>query len=302
MRAILAGLVVVAGCQSGLAVEDWAEARRDWQCEYYAQCGLFRDFATCKGTNLGVRYHDPWLIDGVKKGRIWWDDDGASRCLARRVSCDLTSTDHWWRCDPFTEGTLHDGETCSIGSECLSKECWIEESCRGLCCKGVCVGDTPPVRGRIGDVCRFTACLEGYCNGSVCSERLAAGSPCDQADACAEGLYCVRDVAGMGQCTPLPATGEPCTTTCAHAGDRCTARGICERGRLDGDPCLQDNDCSRLYVCGPEMRCVDPGVATGEDCSRYGRCASFDAYCDSYTLRCERTTKPSDEPPSCTDY
>lgn len=292
-------VVVATGCQGGLAVEDWADARRDWRCRYYVQCGMFADLATCDATNFGTFSTDPWLIDGVNHGRIWWDDDGAAGCLEQRVSCDLTSTDHWLRCDPFLEGTLHDGETCSTGPECISQECWKPESCLGLCCKGVCVGDTRPMRGRIGDVCRFTDCLEGYCDGSICAAFLGEGAPCDQGDACADGLACARDPSGVASCMRLPATGEPCTTTCAHAGDRCTSRGVCERGRLDGEACLEDTDCSRLYVCGSEMRCVDPGVATGEDCSRYGRCASRDAYCDSYTGRCELTGPKRNTPPTC---
>lgn len=290
MRPVV-GMLLVAGCGTdGIAIEDYADAQRASQCRYYVQCGIISDLETCDQTNIGWYFTSPQLIEAVHAGTVKWDGEAAARCLEQDVSCDLTSDAHRLYCAPITAGTLHDGETCQLGSECISKECWTEP-CVGLCCEGYCVGDTAPVPGHIGDVCRYSICQEGYCDDSVCVPRLPAGAPCDGAF-CDDGLACRYDTTGMRRCVELPSTGERCySDNCAIDGERCTANNVCERGGLLWEPCLQDRDCARLYRCGSEMRCVDGGAGLGEPCfgvSTPGlRCADLDAYCDGSTHKCE---------------
>ena len=103
---------------------------------------------------------------------------------------------------------------------------------------------------------------------------------------CDDGLACRYEAFGMSRCVTLPSTGERCQGDCAIDGERCTSNGVCERGKLLWEPCLQDRDCAKLYRCGSEMRCVDAGASTGEDCLDYLRCAGLDDYCDYGTYKC----------------
>jgi hypothetical protein len=285
MRGVaLVVLIAACGESSGIPIEDYAAAERAWQCRYDVQCGLLADLATCDATNIGWYWTVPELIEAVHAGVVHWDADAAQRCLEQEVSCDITSDAHYRRCDPLTSGTLHEGEACNLAAECISQECWTEP-CYGVCCVGYCVGDKPPVRGHIGDPCRFAECLEGYCNASVCLPRLAEGAICSLERQCAEGLGC----APMGteyRCKRLPYTGEVCSGACAMDGDRCGLSGRCEPGATGGQPCTADTDCSELYRCGPNQRCIDAGAAIGESCLSTGRCADLDAFCDTPTGKC----------------
>jgi len=299
MRVAVLMLVLVGCGGEGVSVHEWADARRAWQCRYYAQCGIVRDVATCDETNIGWYWTNPFLIEAVDDGRVKWDASGAERCLDQRVSCDMTRSDHWLICDSFTTGTLHDGETCAVGAECISRECAIPDDCSHLCCKGTCVGDTAPVPALLGDSCRASDCLEGYCNGDTCVPHLAEGARCPSSYACDDGLACVSGPGDGGTCLPLSATGEQCKTGCANVGDHCID-GVCKRVKLLGEECTQHLDCSSLYICGDDGRCFDPGVATGESCAATGRCAASDAYCDSSTSKCELRSD-TDTVPICPD-
>lgn len=284
MRTALLG---ACGDSAGIAIEDYAAAERAWQCRYDVQCGLLGDLATCDTTNIGWYWTVPELIELVHDGVVHWDGEAAQRCVEQEVSCDITSDEHWRRCDQLTSGTLHEGETCNLAAECISQECWTEP-CYGVCCVGYCVGDKPPTPGRIGEPCRFTGCLEGWCNASVCLPRLAEGATCMYERQCVEGLGCAPDGTGTAlECQRLPQTGEPCTGVCAMDGDRCGLSGVCEPGGTLGEACVNDYDCSRYYRCGAGMRCVGAGAANGESCiATGGLCAELDSFCDAPTGKC----------------
>jgi len=297
MRSVVALWVLASCANDGIAIEDYADAARAWKCRYYVQCGLVRDLETCERTNIGWYFTDPELLAAVDEGRVRWDAAAAERCLAQQVSCDITSSEHWLRCDPLTHGTRHKGEACEIGAECISHECAIE-SCDGSCCTGSCIGDAEPVAGGYGDDCRFRDCREGYCDSrGVCARLLPAGSPCDSLDACAERLACRTYPDDSRRCTALAGHGKVCDGACAEAGDVCGPRGVCESAHLLGAPCELRGDCSDLYICGPDYTCLDPGAKLGESCANTSRCVDLDAFCNPNTLECER--RYMHEPPAC---
>ena len=282
-------MLMLTGCGdniAGIPIEAWADAQRAWRCRYDVQCGLLNDLETCERTNIGWYWTLPELVQAVQAGTVVWDSVAAYRCLQHEVSCDVTSDAHDLRCDSIVAGTLHDGETCHLGAECISSECWTEP-CYGVCCVGYCVGDTPPVPGRIGEACRLSGCVEGYCDSSVCVPRLAEGAPCEDDAACNDGLACRKPPSSMdARCMTLPTTGERCTGRCALDGDRCGLSGVCTPGGTFGHVCVFDTDCSVLYRCGTEHYCVDAGAAVGESCLFSRRCAALDAYCDYDSNTC----------------
>lgn len=297
MRSVVV-LLVLAGCASeGISVDDWADALRARTCRYYVQCGVLGSLEACETTNIGWFYVEPELVAAVEDGRVRWNAEAAERCAAAEASCDLTSDEHRFRCEPLTSGTLHEGETCTLGAECISQECWTEP-CVGQCCVGYCVGDSEPVPGHLGEACRYSGCVEGYCNDTLCLPRVREGQPCDGTPRqCDEGLACLTTPTDGRRCGKLPSTGERCYGGCAIDGERCTSNNICEPGKLLWESCLQDRDCARLYRCGAEMQCVVEGAALGENCAVTNfRCADVDAYCNPDS-KCE--LRPPPELPSC---
>lgn len=280
-------LVLVTACGDGyLAIGDYPAARLGVLCDYFIRCGAIPTIEECRATQPEPRFGSA-LLAAVDAGTVRWHGDAAHDCLDRadEWSCDRTSeTFRTFDCEPFFTGTLGDGESCAIGIECMSNECWTE-SCTEACCIGYCVGDAPPVVGKIGEVCRLSSCEPGArCESSVCVALSDEGESCGMyADnECAYGLACID-----GTCAAPDYNGEPCSeSSCAMIGELCGVHGVCEPSGRIGYPCSDDSHCGVNYLCGSDARCK-PAPSIGQNCSNYfRRCYDAGAFCARATSVC----------------
>lgn len=298
----MAGLVLVASCRDeAMSVDEYLAARLEVSCEYLLRCGVTPSLDSCRETREAGGYH-PFVIAAVAAGTIRWHGDAAEDCLGRleQASCDRTSEAYRHiDCQPFFTGTLVDGETCALSTECISGECWTEDR-PDVCGVGYCVGNTPPKVGKIGEVCRLSSCEAGArCEASVCVALRSEGESCtyDDAGQCGYGLACSQ----RRICEPLAGSGERCSTSedCRMIGETCGFNATCEPVRQVGDTCLQDSQCALHYQCGVSGLC-EPGPRIGERCFGYYDCYDAGAFCDAGdTQVCAR---PKPDGASCGIY
>jgi hypothetical protein len=294
MRAV-AIVLLVAACGDnlrGIELDDYPAERRAASCRYLVKCGIFRTYADCEVANVGVFEFSPSFHRAIAAGRIRWNHEAVYQCLQRagELSCDRGDDDRNWTCDaPMWEGTLAEGEACTSGAECISRECWTND-CTDACCSGTCVGREPPKNGRIGEGCRYSGCIEGYCDGNACQPRLVAGARCLRDQECIEGLACVN-----ATCMELPDSNESCINECRQVGAHCSVLSYtCRPLGLLGDPCGHDGECSPYYACGAEKRCAVPELPDGSRCSFDGpRCTGPGSFCSSESV-CTPPTPPID--------
>ena len=308
MNKLLVGLALVfAACGGGgsLSLEEFPQELRDAYCKDLARCGVVKDLATCQHTDLGVFELDLRLngsqlgvFDG---GAARFDGGKAQDCVDKitNASCDLT--DEVQRglsllvpdrralpevCNQIFTGTLHAGEACTSGSECISQLCQIQP-CDEACCPGTCLGDAAAVIAKVGESCRPAAtspvqprCESGsFCNltNTTCTALKPAGAACADQEECAYGTACIGSA-----CVKLPHSGETCTDFCTDFGAICDpTTKKCINVVLEGGTCRGQgfqSDCSSLYSCDTG-RC-NAGVALGAPCVVGDHCADFRAFCD----------------------
>ena len=256
--------VVIAGCGDNYIGEvplaDWPVAAREARCVHNVTCGVLPSELDCAWGDLGTFEVPRYFWRSILFGRIRWLPEVVDECLshADEWSCDRTVDDPWCQ-DSFYEGTRRDGEACQWDGECISKECWDGDNgtCRDAVCPGVCVGDAPPVRGKLYEGCRFSRCLEGWCDGNVCRPFAPEGGPCERDEACESGTICIGDsFREPGICERLPDTGERCYGLCRWLGDTCPFHtGRCQPFKQQNEPCLASDECSPFYVCDKTLRC-----------------------------------------------
>jgi hypothetical protein len=285
---VLACLVVAVACgDDPLRVEDYDARYFEAWCRYQVRCGVYPDLASCEA--LDRFPSDPDLVAAVRAGTVEWHAEEAEACIAQLtdLSCDQSSQDYRFSglpCHGAFTGTLHEGDACAFGLECISLECWTESlQCNEACCHGTCEGDVRPPVARLGDRCRYAPCVEGFCEASICVPLKSEGTECDTDRQCDIGLGCDSDVraGGFGTCQRLPATGESCTgpagpVRCAQIGERCRAStGRCERGRILGEACEDNTDCLSNR-CDETSHCVAlfTPEGPGASCAYHENCAA----------------------------
>lgn len=257
-------------------------------CNLYVNCGMVEDQATCRSL-----YHDDIgiekdLLAAVDAGKVIYHPDKARECLnGLGGTCKRSGAfgNEVPACDETFEGTVGAGGQCAMDEECISQNCDIP-GCTEACCQGTCVGDTPPVRPRLGEACGAMTgrCVSSYCDTTTmtCTALRAAGAPCTSSSQCATGL-CANQI-----CTELPGPGEPCGQSagsglCDELGYTCsTTTMTCVAYGLSGDPCTSDSDCSPVYACGPAGTC-QLGPRLGDPCT--GECIDR-SYCEATTMTC----------------
>jgi hypothetical protein len=277
---------LLAACGDNLlppqSYDEFAHAYDDAVGRWNVRCGLLLDSATWDWVHptTGVSAD---LLSAIDAGVAEYHPDVAYECLqwVEQLSCQRNGVERQLpHCFGIITGTLHDGESCAFGLECISRECWFGSGdCTDACCRGVCTGDSPPVIGHVGDRCRYSGCAESYCDGNLCLALLQKGAGCEYDSQCEAGLVC-----DGGLCAVPPGPGEPCLDACSDFGLTCrTDQAICVRVGWPGDPCTFNSDCSYHY------RCVDKQCAAMAD--RGERCFYDDCrapyVCDTYeTYKC----------------
>lgn len=255
-------------CGDELRVEDYDAKYVEAWCRYQVRCGAYQDVASCQGVDRFPMAPD--LVAAIHAGTVEWHPDVAEACIGvlDDLSCDQGTAAYRYQgvpCFGAFVGTLHDGDACVFGSECISRECWTENlQCAEACCRGTCEGDEMPPVARLGDRCRYAPCAEGYCEASICVPLKSEGTQCEFDDSqCDIGLGCDFDPrVGYFTCQPLAGSEERCTGPagagrCALIDERCRAStGRCEPGRFAGETCEDNTDCMSDR-CDETSHCVD---------------------------------------------
>jgi hypothetical protein len=149
-------------------------------------------------------------------------------------------------CIGILHGTLPDKARCRSSLECSGSL-----RCQGLSAIDVGTCGKPNPTGTscalaIDTLATFTRqepldhahpeCT-GYCRVRKCTDVVATGGACKMDAECGHGR-CEK-----GACTsaPLPAVGQPCSTSCAR-GARCSS-GTCTAAKPEGASCDRDTEC-----------------------------------------------------------
>jgi hypothetical protein len=270
-------------------------------CSFYVHCGLIDDLQTCRDLDLDIGFLDPSLRAAVEAGKVIYDGDKARECLSSLpLSCDRNAFERSDNsaCDEIFVGTLSAGAVCALDEECISQDCNVP-GCADACCQGTCVGDAPPALPKVGESCATTfECADSFCDSAtrICTAYRALGEACTGNGDCATG-GCINNV-----CTALPGAGEPCVSTasgsqCQEIGYVCSSTSnTCVAYGLEGDPCLNERECSPLYECNASQICTLRSTL-GDACDPQGFGCIDSSYCDETTLMC---TAPKADGAACT--
>lgn len=288
---LVATLATLAACGGGgIPIDELADELINTVCDRYAACGYVDDVATCRKL-VGDGEVNRDLIAAVEAGTVIYHAGKARDCLdAVDNGCQRGGQVDTTACEEVFEGTVGAGGQCAMDEQCVSQNCDVPD-CAEACCQGTCVGDTRPVRPRLGQACDLEgeSCLNSFCDPATntCTAYRAAGESCTGSSQCATGV-CSGQV-----CVVLPGPGEPCSPQlgfglCNHIGYTCSPSTMtCVPYGLLGDPCTVESECSPLYDCGEGGTC-ELGPTLGESCAGpNGTVSCVDAsYCDQATMTC----------------
>lgn len=209
-------------------------------------------------------------------------------------------------CDATGACKLKLGQTCALGTDCLSGNC-ADGVCCNTSCPGACeacnvtgsVGTCSAVpAGAAGKGCGLFTCSgtsacatscttdatcasNAYCNGSVCLPQLLKGVACSRTRQCATGA-CVDGVCCDSTCsgtcdTCAKALGATADGTCTVL-PKTAAPAACAPGRCSGTSaacstaCTVDTDCATDAFCNGGACTAVRGK--GESCAKTSQCAA----------------------------
>jgi hypothetical protein len=292
MNKLLVALAFVfAACGGGgsLSIDEYPQEFREAFCKNFVKCGVVKDLQSCRALNFGVDLHlSGTALAAFDSDKAKFDGGKAQSCVDAIAdsSCDLTDESQRVLpevCDEIASGTLHAGDACTVGAQCISQRCTIQ-NCGMACCPGTCSGDAAPVIAKVGESCQRSRCTTGtFCNNvnAICTALKPAGSTCSFQSECDYGTACIG-AGETGICTKLPHLGEACTDFCTDFGSICDPTShICVKVVLAGEACLgqgEASNCSPLFTCDAG-RC-SAGIALGATCAADDHCADDRAFCD----------------------
>lgn len=286
MRRAAVVFVALTACGdniTGLALDDYGDARRTAECERLTRCGLFSAEDACERSLLPALRRD--MHAAIDAGKIAYDGVAAKSCLEAIAvqSCDATSADARITppaCARVFSGRVADGDTCAFDTECASgscdaPDCRLEECCTGTCRPTIALAP-------LGAPCNRDAdCVDGFCGADQrCHARVAARETCSRDEECEFDLACIGATdLDLGRCRDMPLVGEACPyMRCAEIGVACM-EGNCAPVGLIGTSCTTAADCSPYGECAPSGQCSELprlGAECTTSCSR-------DAWCDAGT-------------------
>jgi hypothetical protein len=300
-------LCVIAACSgedsSGgpyVPIDQIAQSYKDAQCKHLVMCGSFADQATCLAANVPSNFFvSPDMVEAVLEGKMYYDGGRLAACFDAIASqtCDRTDADGRVQpkaCTSTFRGALASGAMCALDSECVSEVC-AKNNCGELtCCKGTCVGDTPPaqpVEVPIGTACdNGHVCMStAYCDtNGLCAALKPVGVACNSQNECDFGLYCTSTTTTM-QCKALPTLGQPCAPDfqCRDEGQYCSSTTqVCTKIGLPGTQCSSFGDCSSFYRCDSTVMQCAAYPSIGQSCAVLSRCNDANSFCDQTTQLC----------------
>lgn len=237
-------LLVLAACDGGVPLESVPSESARVLCDTIVSC--LGPLADRIGSGSDVCRADveatfengvlPPLQEAIDAGTVIYDPSRAAACLEEQcaLGCDLLIAPAPQSCRDAFEGTLAEGEPCSISEECA--------------------GDA---------YCANAACESGV--RGTCTARKASGSACASGDECQAGLVCENAVCRTpssrsgGSCGGTTGLGCPLDEVCVGASDdrpgTCTPRAEVFAAAL-GEPC----DILAQELCTPDLSCAVTGV------------------------------------------
>lgn len=267
----------------------------------------FCDEAHCQAA-LGCSGFDA-LEQSVADGRLAYDAVAAAECHAtlQNDPCNFSygliviGMPSLFTLLNACPGVLEAGQ--DMGEECYGdEECVVGTHCdHELACPGSCVTDDPPL-GEAGDPCTPVLGPEQNCVAPLvcllpastesgeqeCGTAPRAGDPCESASQCrCNGPEALCQTLGcdlsLGECVPLSAVGEACSTLDATGVPDCLAPAWCDGG-FDGGVCRPQSDaggpCSSFSDCLEPLTCIGAvcvaKVGPGAVCTFGGDCVRGD--------------------------
>ncbi|MFN7132616.1 MAG: hypothetical protein ACK4N5_11085 [Myxococcales bacterium] len=289
------------------AFRHWCEQSARSGCERSIRCGLLAPErrGDCEST-LQRPCDDERILDGLRDGRMSFDDDAAWRCVAktREWRCDDVEP-----CDRALKGSVPVGGACAYGFDC-EEGAW----CGGTGCARTCRagGGVQLVQGcgasvcEEGSYCRYTSDADGQPIFS-CVARDPLGAPCTYGTRCVAGAFCDPL---QWRCTPVRAEGEACQGHDAcTAGTFCDPRGpspfVCRALQGAGVPCDWPGMCRDGLTCrrasaAAERVCAEP-AREEEYCESAGDCRSG-SDCEVRSNLCRGRARQLGEPCDANTY
>jgi hypothetical protein len=291
MRSLAAMIALLAACGDNLPgpvpADDYPAAVREAVCRQLTRCGGVESFDTCLTTQIDlIIAFSASELAAMRAGTIAYSGATARACVdgIAGASCDVTSqTGRGFpdACQEIIAGTLHDGDPCAFGEECISQRCEVPNCGMACCAGGRCVGDAAPARAGLGEACTSAGCVAGaFCDAAMrCTALHAAGAACGGRAECQYGLDCID-----GRCAAPPVLGQPCGSACRDLGTTCSsATHTCVAVGLVGAACgigASPSDCALHDVCDRTGHC-SAGIALGQPCGAGEQCADDRAACDT---------------------
>jgi len=260
-----------------IPIEQLGEAHLAAMCGYLFRCGAAESVAGCIEVlrsfpfGLGPSRDYTSAAAAVAAGAAFYHPDKVQECLLsyETRSCDRAASfaQGPLACNEMFSGTLAADAACGIGEVCASQNCMFT-SCVDQCCRGTCVGNTPPTIKNISESCTFRdRCANGYCdtsntNGAICVALKTEGQACTSALQCSDGLTCrSEETTGALTCqVPVENLGSCMSTQdCRYLSDTCNA-GKCVTGGLEGTPCPMGDECQLYHSCTGGSCALPPEV------------------------------------------
>lgn len=277
-------------------------------CETFTSCvgdlyGIYRPGEECvKDFTITVEEALATLPNAVDAGRVKYHGTKVQKCLDEMAAggCDTLASRISPSCKAAIEGTLEEGDDCSLDAECAGEQyCKLGASCPGKCAPyeqagGPCASSDNCVSGlKCGDtgLCvapskEGEACEQGEPNctdGLMClgqdstqktpgkcysiKEALSGkeGDACSlDGHLCADGFACeITSLAPIGgTCVAKVGSGDACK---AAFPDQCPADEYCALGL---NP-LMGGTCTSKPTAGEKCAA---GLGGGQICAPYTRC------------------------------
>ena len=283
-------------------------------CQVFTNCvgdlyNIYRPGETClKDVSITVQEELATLPNAVDTGRVKYNGTKTQKCLDDIAAGDCTTLSRREpeSCQAALEGTVKEGEDCTLDAECIGDQyCKRGDSCPGKCA---------PYEQAGGACVRHDNCVSGLKCGDTkrCVAPSQKGDACQQGEPkCADGLLCLGEDSTAktpGVCYTIEeALSGKAGDDCALAGHLCAAGYSCEITSIApiagtcvakvgaGDACHAafPDECPDDEYCALGLNPLMPGVCTakpkaGEKCAaglgdaKY--CAPY-ARCDADVCR-----------------
>jgi hypothetical protein len=265
------------------------------QCDGFGGCQKYAAETQCiMPSCTGTRRNTPGTCDGIGTCR----PQGVQNCspfncadgTCNKVCLSDADCEAGHACVKGLCGPKQNGQSCSMGAECLSTHCvdgvCCDGDCTGACrscalastpgkCTSIAAGNVDP-RGVCVDMTAAACATNGKCDGSGGCQNYEKGTICAP-ETCAANVYTPPSTcSATGQCvasdslpcSPYVCNGSSCFNACTTTSGNCLPPNVC-----NGNSCGKKNvgaSCSAGSECASTF-CAQ-GVCCDKSCG--GACQS----------------------------